>query len=87
MTIITNSNKEAILPSQENLKSCPCTKKHYYVLDGIDQGSPEPILSWQSFQATDFDEGPQSKMVLKLLGARSTLRIILSISFHAVGLP
>lgn len=58
MTIITNSNKEAVLPSQENLKSGPCTKKHYYVLDRVDQGSSEPILSGQSFQATDFDEGP-----------------------------
>ena len=44
MTIMTNSNREALLPSQENLRSRPCNKKHYYVLDGVNQGSPELIL-------------------------------------------
>ncbi|XP_067037071.1 uncharacterized protein [Acropora muricata] len=44
MTIITNSNREALLPSQEKLQSGPCSKKHYYVLEGVNQGSPELIL-------------------------------------------
>ena len=39
MTIITNANKEALLPSVENLNN-----KHYYVLEGVNQGSPELIL-------------------------------------------
>ena len=44
MTIIRNSNREALLPSQEKLQSGSCSKKHYYVLEGVNQGSPELIL-------------------------------------------
>ncbi|XP_029206994.2 uncharacterized protein LOC114970682 [Acropora millepora] len=44
MTIITNANREALLPSVENLKPDFNDKKHYYVLEGVNQGSPELIL-------------------------------------------
>ena len=44
MTIITNANREALLPSVENLKPGPCNKKHYYVLKGVNQRSPELIM-------------------------------------------
>ena len=44
MTIITNANREALLPSMENLKPDFNDKKHYYVLEGVNQGSPELIL-------------------------------------------
>ena len=45
MTIITNANREALLPSVENMKAHGCNvKEHFYVLDGVNQGSPELIL-------------------------------------------
>ena len=45
MTIITNAKREALLPSVENMKAHGCHgKKHFYVLDGVNQGSPELIL-------------------------------------------
>ncbi|XP_067030135.1 uncharacterized protein [Acropora muricata] len=44
MTIITNSNREALLPPQEKLQLGQCSTKHYYVLEGVNQGSPELIL-------------------------------------------
>ena len=44
MTIITNSNREALLPSQEKLKLLRSTKKHSYVLEEVNQGTPELIL-------------------------------------------
>ena len=44
MAIITNANREALLPSLENLKRTSCSKDHYYVLEGVHQGSPELIL-------------------------------------------
>ena len=44
MTIITNAKREALLPSVENLNTDFCNKKHYYVLEGVDQGSPELVL-------------------------------------------
>ena len=44
MTIITNSNRKAFLPSQEKLQLGQFSKKYYYVLEGANQGSPELIL-------------------------------------------
>ena len=44
MTIISNSNKEAFLSSQEKLQLGQCSTKDYYVLEGVNQGSPELIL-------------------------------------------
>ena len=45
MTIITNANKKALLPSVEDMKTYGCNgKKYFYVLDGVNQGSPELIL-------------------------------------------
>ncbi|XP_044170936.1 uncharacterized protein LOC114970706 [Acropora millepora] len=44
MTIITNAKREALLPSVENLKTARCSKEHYYVLEQVNQGSPELIL-------------------------------------------
>ena len=44
MTIITNSNRKALLPSQEKLQLGQCNTKHYYVLEGVNQESPELIL-------------------------------------------
>ena len=44
MTIITNANREALLPSSENLKTKCDGKKLFYVLDGVNQRSPELIL-------------------------------------------
>ena len=45
MTIITNANRKALLPSVVDLKRSGCNnKKHFYILDGVDQGSPELIL-------------------------------------------
>ena len=44
MTIITNSNREALLPPQEKLQLGQCSTKHYYLLEGVNQGSPELIL-------------------------------------------
>ncbi|XP_044165850.1 uncharacterized protein LOC122949866 [Acropora millepora] len=45
MTVITNAKKQALLPSVENIKAYGCNgKKDSYVLDGVNQGSPELIL-------------------------------------------
>ena len=45
MTIITNAKREALLPSVENMKTKGCDgKKYIYVLDGVNQRSPELIL-------------------------------------------
>ena len=45
MTIITNAKREALLPSVENLKTRGCNgKEHFYILDGVYQGSQELIL-------------------------------------------
>ncbi|XP_044184097.1 uncharacterized protein LOC114952462 [Acropora millepora] len=45
MTIITNAKREALLPSVENLKTRGCNgKEHFYILDGVYQGSLELIL-------------------------------------------
>ena len=54
MTIITNANKKALMPREEDLKmfnfgyhACD-QKKHFYVLKGIKQGSSELVLSSHS---------------------------------------
>ena len=45
MTIITNASREALLPSVENMSAHGCNgEKYFYVLDGVDQASPELIL-------------------------------------------
>ena len=44
MTIITNANKEALLPPSENLMAKCSREKEFYILDGVNQGSPELIL-------------------------------------------
>ena len=44
MTIITNANREALLPPSENLKVRCSREKEFYILDGVNQGSPELIL-------------------------------------------
>ena len=45
MTIITNANREILLPSSENLKAkCSSGKKEFYILEGVTQRSPELIL-------------------------------------------
>ena len=46
MTIIINSSRQALLPSEEkieNTTSCNY-KKHFYVLEGVNQGAPELVL-------------------------------------------
>ncbi|XP_068686298.1 uncharacterized protein [Montipora foliosa] len=54
MTIITNANKKALMPTEKDLKMFnfrkhPCNhKKHFYVLEGIKQGSSELVLSSHS---------------------------------------
>ncbi|XP_068734290.1 uncharacterized protein [Montipora capricornis] len=54
MTIITNANKKALLPTEQDLKmfnsgNHPCNqKKHFYVLEEIKQGSSELVLSSHS---------------------------------------
>ena len=52
MTIITNANEIALLPTEKDLKmfnSGECKhKKHFYVLEGIKQGSTELVLSSHS---------------------------------------
>ncbi|XP_068686374.1 uncharacterized protein [Montipora foliosa] len=54
LTIITNANKTALMPTEEDLKmfnfgNHPCNqKKHFYVLEGIKQGSSELVLSIHS---------------------------------------
>ena len=44
MTIITNANRESLLPSSENFKTKCDGQKEFYVLDGVYQRSPELIL-------------------------------------------
>ena len=49
MTIITNVNRDVLLPPAEDLKSLPsgihvCGKKHFYTLEGIEQKSPELVF-------------------------------------------
>ena len=44
MTIITNNNKIAVLPADEDMQATPneCDgRKHFYSLDGTDHKSPE----------------------------------------------
>ena len=54
MTIITNANKKALMPTEKDLKKFnfgyhPCDQiKHFYVLEGIKQGSSELVLSSHS---------------------------------------
>ncbi|XP_068685496.1 uncharacterized protein [Montipora foliosa] len=54
MTIITNPNKKALLPTEQDLKmfnsgNHPCDQiKHFYVLEGIKQESSELVLSRHS---------------------------------------
>ena len=43
-TIITKANREALLPSSENMISRCNEKKEAFILDGVDQQSPELIL-------------------------------------------
>ena len=44
MTIITNAKRQALLPSENDLKSVVGYKNHFYVLKGIQQGSSEFVL-------------------------------------------
>ncbi|XP_068734533.1 uncharacterized protein [Montipora capricornis] len=44
MTIITNANKEAILPPAEELKARNNGEKHFYVLEGVGQRFAELVL-------------------------------------------
>ena len=50
MTIITNANKKALMPTEKDMKTVSfCNqKKHFYVLEGINQGSSELVLNIQS---------------------------------------
>ncbi|XP_068733888.1 uncharacterized protein [Montipora capricornis] len=50
MTIITNANKKALLPTEKDMETVSfCNqKKHFYVLEGINQGSSELVLSSHS---------------------------------------
>ncbi|XP_068734816.1 uncharacterized protein [Montipora capricornis] len=55
MTVITDANKNALLPAWEDFKKFnnntehPCDqKKHFYVLEGINQGSSELVLNIHS---------------------------------------
>ena len=54
MTIITNANRKALMPTEEDLKmfnfrNHSCNQiKHFYVLEGIKQGSSELVLSSHS---------------------------------------
>ena len=55
MTVITDANKNALLPAWEDLKKFnnntehPCDgKRHFYVLEGIEQKSSELVLSIRS---------------------------------------
>ncbi|XP_068732252.1 uncharacterized protein [Montipora capricornis] len=50
MTIITNANKKALLPTEQDLKAFKGRShgKHFYVLEGIKQGSSELVLSSHS---------------------------------------
>ncbi len=45
LTIITNANKEAVLPPAEELKvATGCNKKHFYRLHGTHHTSPELVF-------------------------------------------
>ena len=44
MTIITNANRHALLPSNKDLKTAAWNRDHSYVLEGIQQGSSELVL-------------------------------------------
>ena len=45
MTIITNANKESVLPPAGDLKAAVhCPKKHFYSLDGTSHTSPELVF-------------------------------------------
>ncbi|XP_067030111.1 uncharacterized protein [Acropora muricata] len=44
MTIITNAKRQALLPSENDLKTVAGYKNHFYVLNGIRQGSSELVL-------------------------------------------
>ena len=44
ITIITNAKRQALLPSENVLKSVAGYKKHFYVLKGIHQGSSELVF-------------------------------------------
>ena len=44
MTIITNAKRQALLPSENDLKTVAGYKNHFYVLNGIQQGSSELVL-------------------------------------------
>ena len=47
MTIITDTNRDALLPPAEDLQSFPghiCGKKHYYTLEGTEQKSAELVF-------------------------------------------
>ena len=44
MTIITNANRQALLPSNKDLKTVAGNRDHFYVLEGIQQGSSELVL-------------------------------------------
>ena len=50
MTIITTADKKALLPKEEELlnKGGCSKKKHFYVLEGIKQGSTKLVLSSHS---------------------------------------
>ncbi|XP_068734294.1 uncharacterized protein [Montipora capricornis] len=50
MTIITNANKKALLPTEKDMETASfCNqKKHFYVLERINQGSSELVLSSHS---------------------------------------
>ncbi|XP_068733825.1 uncharacterized protein [Montipora capricornis] len=50
MTIITNANKTALLPTEKDMKTVSfCNpEKHFYVLEGINQGSSELVLNIHS---------------------------------------
>ena len=47
LTIITDTNKNALLPPAEDLQSFPnhlCGRKHYYTLEGAERNSPELVF-------------------------------------------
>ncbi|XP_078344708.1 uncharacterized protein LOC144630244 isoform X2 [Oculina patagonica] len=55
LTIITNANKEAVLPPAGDLKAdvgAVCYKKHFYRLDGTHHTSPELVFRHLSNQLT-----------------------------------
>ena len=47
LTIITDTNRDALMPPAEDLQSIPghlCGKKHYYTLEGTERNSPELVF-------------------------------------------